>query len=103
MVSCCDKTLKVEDLLNQPLHGNNITPAVNIDPNFKCLLEDAIVWLVLFYAGGQGDAGNTQQLQISQTFHVSLCQEAVHQSNPHEHEMRMLALQGKESFFASEL
>ena len=41
MVSCCDKTLKVEDLLNQPLHGNNITPAVNIDPNFKCLLKDA--------------------------------------------------------------
>jgi hypothetical protein len=41
MVSRCDKTLKVEDLLNQPLHGNNITPAVNIHTNFKCLLKDA--------------------------------------------------------------
>jgi len=41
MVSCCDKTLEVEDLLNQPLHGNNLTLVVGIDPNFKSLLKDA--------------------------------------------------------------
>lgn len=40
-MSCCDKTLEVEDLLNQPLHGNNLTLAVGIDPNFKYLLKDA--------------------------------------------------------------
>jgi hypothetical protein len=41
MVSCCDETLEVEDLLNQPLHGNNLTPAVSIDPNIEGLLKDA--------------------------------------------------------------
>lgn len=41
MMRCCEKTLEVEDLLNQPLHRNNLTLAVGIDPNFKSLLKNA--------------------------------------------------------------
>ena len=42
MMGCCDKTLEVEDLLNQPLHGNNFTLAVGVNgPKFKSLLKDA--------------------------------------------------------------
>jgi hypothetical protein len=41
MMGCCDKTLEVEDLLNQPLHGNNLTLAVDIDPNLKSFSKNA--------------------------------------------------------------
>lgn len=40
MLSCCDKTLEAEDLLNQPLYGNNLTLVVGIDSNFKILLKN---------------------------------------------------------------
>uniref|UniRef100_A0A0A9BXE2 Uncharacterized protein n=1 Tax=Arundo donax TaxID=35708 RepID=A0A0A9BXE2_ARUDO len=85
MVCCCDKAPEVEDLLNQPLHGNDLTSAVSVDSNSKILLKDTIVGLVLFNAGDQGDAGNAQQLQVPHALYVATRQEAVHQSNPHEH------------------
>jgi hypothetical protein len=41
MVGCCDKALEVEDLLNQPLHCNDLTSGVSIESNFKILQRDA--------------------------------------------------------------
>ncbi len=41
MMGCCDKALEVKDLLNQPLHGDDLTSAVSIDPYFESFLKDA--------------------------------------------------------------
>lgn len=40
-MGCCDKALEVKDLLNQPLHGDDLTSAVSIDPYFESFLKDA--------------------------------------------------------------
>jgi hypothetical protein len=41
MVDCRDIALEVEDLLNQPLHGDDLTSAVDVDPYRESVLHDA--------------------------------------------------------------
>ena len=41
IVDCHDEALEVQDLLNQPLHGDDLAPAVKVDPYHERLLHDA--------------------------------------------------------------
>jgi hypothetical protein len=41
MVDCRDIALEVEDLLDQPLHGDDLTSAVHVDPYRESVLHDA--------------------------------------------------------------
>lgn len=40
-MDCREKALEVEDLLNQPLHGNDLALAISVDPYLERFLQDA--------------------------------------------------------------